>query len=497
MKNIGPVGLITSPSAFLNDERVFMNLGILKVASVLEAKKIPLEKLDLSGIENYEEVVQNHGANSEAKYFGITATTPQMPAATKIATVIRQTRPDAKIILGGPHVTLVNAACKKELKRGIMGRAARAKDVLLCNFDTLVAGDGEEAIFVALDENAPKLIDADDPESRLFLDSKRLSLMPYPARHLVDVDSYHYFIDGERALSLIAQLGCPFECGFCGGRASPSLRRVRIRTIESIIGEMKFMRETYGVKGFMLYDDELNVNKEMIKLMRAIRDLASQMCEEWKLRGFIKAQLFTEEQAIAMRDAGFRQILVGFESGSPRILTNINKRATREENTRCLEIANKFGLKVKALMSIGHPGESAETIMETYEWLINTKPDDFDVTIITTYPGSTYYDDAVPDEKNSGVWIYTYPKTGDRLFEIEVDYTKVAEYYKGNPDGGYKSFVYTDYLTADELVKLRDFVERDVRAKLGIPFNPSAAAIRYEHSMGQIGLPKNILKTVN
>jgi len=473
-----------------------MSLGILKVAAVLETQKISLEKLDLSGIENYEEIMLAHASRSEAECFGITATTPQMPAATKIAGVIHRAHPDAKIILGGPHVTLVNAAHKKELKRKVLGRAARAKDVLLCNFDILVAGDGEEAIFLALDENTPKLIDADDPKSHLFLDSQRLSLMPYPARHLVDVDSYHYFIDGERALSLIAQLGCPFECGFCGGRASPFLRRVRIRSIESIISEMKFMRETYGVKGFMLYDDELNVNKEMIKLMWAIRDLENQMGEEWKLRGFIKAQLFTEEQAAAMREAGFCQILVGFESGSPRILTNINKRATREENTRCLEIAKKYGIKVKALMSIGHPGESAETVMETYEWLINAKPDDFDVTIITTYPGTPYYDDAVFDEK-TGAWIYTYGKTGDRLYGLEIDYTKIAEYYKGNPEGDYQSFVYTDYLTADELVKMRDFIERDIRQKLKIPFNPSVAAIRYEHSMGQAGLPKNILKTVN
>ena len=61
-----------------------------------------------------------------------------------------------------------------------------------------------------------------------------------------------------------------------------------------------------------------------------------------------------------MSEAGFRWILTGFESGSPRILRNINKRATMQENTRCVEIARRHNLKVKALMSIGHPGESRE-----------------------------------------------------------------------------------------------------------------------------------------
>ena len=191
----------------------------------------------------------------------------------------------------------------------------------------------------------------------------------------MDVESYHYAIDGERALSLIAQLGCPFECGFCGGRSSPFLRRVRTRSIENIVGEMKLMHQTYGVKGFMMYDDELNVNKQMIALMRAIADAQENLGVDFKLRGFIKSELFTEEQAEVMFKAGFRQILIGFESGSPRILENINKKATRDDNTRCVEIAHKHGLKVKALMSIGHPGESVETVEETYKWLLEVKPE--------------------------------------------------------------------------------------------------------------------------
>ncbi len=488
--------LIVPPSVFLLDERVFMNLGILRVASVLEQAGHTVEVLDLSGTENYEEAVRDHAAMSEAKVFGLTATTPQVPAAAKVCRAIRRARPDAKIILGGPHVTLVNIAYKSELQAGTRGRAARTYDTLAGLFDVLVAGDGEEAIFIALREDAPKLVDADDPKSALFLNSRRLNELPFPARHLVDVDSYHYYIDGERALSLIAQLGCPFACGFCGGRFSPSLRRVRLRSSENVLAEILHMHESYGVNGFMLYDDELNVNPKMVELMRGIAELQTRLGQEFRLRGFIKAELFTDEQARAMYEAGFRWILTGFESGSPRILANINKKASREDNTRCVEIAKRNGLKVKALMSLGHPGESEETVRQTHEWLLEVQPDDFDVTIITTYPGTPYYDRATPHPTEQGVWTYEF--NGDRLHAYELDYTEVENYYKGSPDGGYKSYVYTDYLSAEELVEHRDHVERDVRAKLGIPFNPSAPAIRYEHSMGQSGrLPPNILRTTS
>ena len=490
-----PVCLIIAPSNFLLDERVFMSLGLLRIAAVLEHRGVPVELLDLSGVENYEAVTRLHAAASGARHFGITATTPQMPAASKIAAAIGEARPDAVTILGGPHVTLVNAAVKLEQREKRLGRAARALSALRDQFHILVAGDGEESMTRALADSTPRLIDADDPKSTLFLTSSALTTLPFPARHLVDVESYHYAIDGFRALSVIAQLGCPFECGFCGGRSSPMLRRIRTRTTESIVEELVQLHQQYGVNGFMFYDDELNVNTKMVSLMQAIGDAQRRLGVEWRLRGFIKAELFTDEQAAAMHAAGFRWILVGFESGSPRILTNINKKASREENSRCLEMARRHNLKVKALMSIGHPGESRETVRETREWLLEARPDDFDVTLITTYPGTPYYDEAVPHETEPDVWTYTYKKTGDRLHGLEVDYTRVAEYYKGDPDGGYRAYVYTDELGSDDLVALRDSTERDVRTALGIPFNAGSPAVQFEHSMGQPGpLPPRILR---
>ena len=108
------VSLIIPPSPFLLDERVFMTLGILRIAAVLEKEGIKVEVLDLSGISNFEETVKAYAESTSYRIFGITATTPQMPAAAKIARAIRAVKPEAKIILGGPHITLVAAAYKKE-----------------------------------------------------------------------------------------------------------------------------------------------------------------------------------------------------------------------------------------------------------------------------------------------------------------------------------------------------------------------------------------------
>lgn len=490
-----PVCLIIPPSSFLLNERVFVSLGILKIAAVLEQRGIKVELLDLSGVKNFLDVVCDHAKVSKSKHFAITATTPQMPAVKLITKNLRKVRPDAKIIIGGPHVTLINAAYKKENQNKILfGRATIAMRKMEEISDVLVAGDGEEAIFLALIDNPKKLIDADLPNSSLFLTNEKLNTLPFPARHFVDIKSYKYDIEGVSAISLIAQLGCPFECGFCGGRKSPALRKVRTRNSENIVAEMVHLWQTYGFRGFMFYDDELNVNKKFVELLNLISKKQKELGVEWRLRGFVKSQLFTDEQAKAMYEAGFRWILVGFESGSEEMLRAMNKKSTVEQNTRCLEIAKRNGLKTKALMSFGHPGESESTIRETKDWLLSTNPEDIDISIITCYPGTPYYDDATEFNVTDKIWVYKSPYTGGELFQKEIDYLETADYYKGDPDGGYEAYVFTRDLSSKRLVELRNETEKNVRTSLGIPFYKSGAAISYEHSMGQ-NIPDFILRS--
>lgn len=468
------VCVVTTPSPFLLDQKVFPALGILKVAACLEQAGVVVDHLDLTGISNYEEAAKDYqGAN----IFAITATTPQIPAALRIRRVLK-----GKTILGGPHATLVSTAAKRGNPR-----AKQALDELLAEFDCVVAGDGEKAIFTALSSTG--LVDADDPKSIMWQSSADFTASPWPARHLLDMDSYHYSIENARAGHLVTQLGCPMACSFCSGRNSPMLRRIRLRPPQSALDEVEHLYRQYGFTGINFFDDELNVNKEMLPLMRGMKSLGERLGVEWKLRGFIKSELFTEEQAEAMYDAGFRWILTGFESGSDRILTNINKKATQSDNTRCMEIAHSHGLKVKALMSLGHAGESMQTVKDTYEWIIATKPDDLDVTVITPYPGSPYWDDAIHLRDN--VWRYTAPKTGDFLYMEEVDFTQTADYYKGVL-GSYVSHVWTDDLSREQLVEQRDWLEITSKAELGIAMPPSASAVMYEHSTG---MTPNILRS--
>ena len=80
--------LIIPPSPFLLDERVFPSLGILRVAASLESDGQDVDVLDLSGVANYLDAVKTYRESHRAAVYGVTATTPQFPFASKIAAAL-------------------------------------------------------------------------------------------------------------------------------------------------------------------------------------------------------------------------------------------------------------------------------------------------------------------------------------------------------------------------------------------------------------------------
>jgi anaerobic magnesium-protoporphyrin IX monomethyl ester cyclase len=491
------IGLIIPPSCFLADERVMPSCGILKIAAVLERAEWNLSVIDLSGVSNYVECLEKAIVGEKFLFFGITATSAQMVPTNDICTAIRHVAPETPICIGGPHISAAFASERLDKQGTGSGRGIREMAKLKEIADILVAGDGEISVFRVIDAirnkaPLPLVINADDPETDMFLTEDLLNNTPLPARHLISMDSYHHFVDGRRSTTFISELGCPYNCSFCGLRNSPSFRRVRARSPENVRDELVHLHQTYGFTGFMDSSDEVNIPTNFQLMMREIIKAQEIVGQDFRLRAFIKSNLFTEEQAKLMYEAGYRHLLVGFESGDDRILTNINKKATRDQNTRCMEIATKYGLGVKALLSVGHAGETEKTIREAEKWLLEVRPEDLDITIITVYFGTPVADFARPHASIPNAWTYTAPKTKDRLHFYETNFLTDNTYYKGVPKN-YRSFTFTDALSCDDIVKLRDETEENVRAKLGIPFYPVTAASRIETSMGQ-ALPPNIIR---
>ena len=450
--------LVIPPSPFLIDEKAMPFLGIMSVATTIKKHHYKVSLLDLSGHKDYFSDFMEHIKKESYDVIGFTVSTPQYPYVVEMARVIPR---GIKKIIGGPHVTSCYAAYKHIKNERTLKNIADIEQ----EFDHIFVGDGEISIVEFLNGNiTSKVIDADE-NNHLFLTNEDLAVQDFIDRSFIDLKSYHFLMGTEQCASIISQLGCPFSCSFCCGRSSKNMRRIRSRTILQVIKEIEYLYKTYGYQAYMFYDDELNINRSLLPLLTELIDLQKIMGVRFKFRSNIKSELFTDEQAYLMKQCGFECLLCGFESANDRILTSINKKATRSDNDNTISLCKKYGLKIKALMSCGHPGDSRDTILESQQWLIDKKVDEFSVSIITPYPGSPYYDFATP--LYNDIWQYKSPHTNDMLYEINVDYSKLSQFYRGIP-GKYKAYVHTDYISAPELVTMRDDFERNVKNGLNI-----------------------------
>lgn len=443
------IPLVNLPSPFLTDEKTLMPLGLLYLGAAIEHSGEKCVIIDLAEREDYIAYTLKQIDLLETDVLGIGITSSQVPIGRRLVMAIRNAFPYLKIIGGGPHVTHTFQAARRQPVR-----TKKLVDDLNSTYDVLVMGDAEKAIFAAVADNSPKLIDATLKISPYYVDSDYLDILPFPARHLIDVKSYHYNlgmvkVKENNAINIMSQRGCPYSCRFCASRMDKYGRSLRRTSDLKIVQEIEFLYKTYGYTDFTFYDDELNVDPNLNTLLDQLKNVQSRMGREFRFRAFVKVNLCTREQMKALADAGFKVIATGSESGSDRILKNMNKKVTVEQNTKVVEWIHEFGMYAKSIMSIGHPGESDETLQETQDWLDKVKLDDVNFTIIECLPSSVYYDHAF--QRPDGVWVYTAPETGDKMYDVGIDWTEEVHFFNGKPDTQYKATVFTDFLSQMQL----------------------------------------------
>jgi anaerobic magnesium-protoporphyrin IX monomethyl ester cyclase len=402
------VSLVNPPSPFLIDEKVFPPLGLLYVGAVLESEGMDVKIIDLAGVppEKWLGKLEANEAEQSSKIWGITCTTPQFPFALSICDAIKRINNNAKVVVGGPHATVEPVSC-------------------IPHFDSVVIGEGEKAI-LNLVRNPGEY-----PESIQEALINDLDSIPFPARHLVDISSYHYSIDGRKVTNILTSRGCPYGCAFC---CKTWGRQIRFRSPNNVLGEIKLLKEIYGFEGVMMYDDEFLINwSRDLKIFEGLHDLGM----VW--RCFTRANLLDEKKVKKMADCGCKEILIGIESGSDRILKNINKGTTREMNKRAINLLKKNGIRCKAALIIGLPGESLESIKETETFVEETQPDTADFSVLTVYPKSD---------------IYEHPEKYDLNFP-KISNVADKAYYKTKP-GQYSANVSTSHLNGREIVEARE-----------------------------------------
>lgn len=163
---------------------------------------------------------------------------------------------------------------------------------------------------------------------------------------------------------------CAFKCSFCNYPTRAGA--LSLASLEAIERELDSMTQLGNVKNAVFIDDTFNVPfprfKEICRLM--IR-------KKYNLNWFsyFRCSNSDEEAIDLMAESGCKGVFLGVESGSPTILTNMNKSATVEKYTKGIEWLRQRGILTFASMITGFPGETEATVQETIDFIRETKPD--------------------------------------------------------------------------------------------------------------------------
>lgn len=165
-----------------------------------------------------------------------------------------------------------------------------------------------------------------------------------------------------------AGMGCPHRCAFCD---FAGLHKVHMRPLASIVEELQCAQGAFPGKPVFFTDDNLFATKQRTKeLTRAI--IESGLHFKW--RAFFRVDAISEDTASLLAQSGCSGSLLGVESGDPQILKNMNKKATRQQTLRAIELLNQNGIHTLSTLIVGFPGETKETVDSSIN-LLNSYPD--------------------------------------------------------------------------------------------------------------------------
>ncbi len=368
---------------------------------------------------------------------GISAFTTNIVFAFQTAKLIKSILPNAKVVIGGSHPTVLPTETMEECE----------------DIDFVITHEGEEPMLALLKalRDGSELAEVPNLYYRknskpiksiaisTWVDLDELPLFPY---HRFDMKKYIPAPSLRRVLptfNYMAQRGCPFACTFCD--TTTHGRKVRYRSVENVISDLKFLKSEYDVKGIIFEGSNFTVNAKYI------RQLCNRMIEEklnlkWYCMGRVN---LPPDLLPLMKKAGLWAMSFGLESGSIETLVRMKKKIVPKQAHDTISNLQKLGVRTVGSLILGYPGETEKDIIETIEYTVELNLDVAVFFIPVPFPATQLYIDAAADGgvKEDLKWedyvawldhsrpIYTNPNIG-RERHIEL-YNYAFKRFYGRP----------------------------------------------------------------
>ncbi len=363
------------PPASDDDPEIVMSKGVGRMIDVLND---PDHQLWIE--------LENRIAETNPDLVGFTSNSGNMDTVRLMTKRLK--RRGLKVVLGGSHPT-----------------AAPVQSLKYTSADMAVVGEGEETLLALLNalENGITLHSIPGLAVRLGKDIhvnprrpliSNIDDIPLPDRSLVSQGEYFGNV-------LITGRGCPFNCAYCASRTLWG-RQVRLRSVESILAELKSLETTRlpgeshaGRNVVKIVDDTFTVSKS--RTMKLLDRIIQSGLHCFEYTAGVRADTLDEAVVAKLKEANFRRVTLGVESGSPRILKMIRKGETNEDVRRALHLLRSAGIRSHAFFMIGLPDERPEDIELSKKLIVEARPDYVEVNMVTPYPGTDIFDKLIPE----------------------------------------------------------------------------------------------------
>jgi radical SAM superfamily enzyme YgiQ (UPF0313 family) len=349
-----------------------MPLGLLMLASMVR------DFADVKIIDGY-----SHAASIEETIHTALNTSPDiigisMPfafsqkPAIEIARGIKLAIPDIPIITGGNQATF------------------RSDEIIENPFiDYIILGEGEETfselVKNIIDGNSDPVIGvktaAGPCETRSLIHD--IDELPYPSFDLLE--SFPDFYTPR----LITSRGCPFTCPYCSTMQFWT-KRYRGRSAKSVVEEILWQMDEFGIKRISFADDTYNINR---KRCREISEALIEANTGIKWGASFRPDLLARDDIDLYVESGMSGMFMGMESGSPEILKKLTRKHDLEFTRDLIAYAESKGVEVHCSFMVGLPDETTDDIELTIEYADSLPASTLGFHIFHPLPGSEYGED--------------------------------------------------------------------------------------------------------
>ena len=377
-------------------------LGLAYLAGMLKKENKDYDVLDLRLYSDWKNILIKK-LKENYELVGITCTTFDFNSSKELARIIKENS-KSKVILGGPHPTLIRKEIlnNKDFDFGIIGEgeytiiellnALESKSLLKQINGLVYRKDG------SLIENNPRPL------------IENLDSLPFPEYEKFDLKRYHGdtsmmgIIKRRTIMPLLSSRGCPFGCIYCSIGLIMG-KKFRARSPENIIAEIKHLKQKYNAGIIDFLDDnftlDINRSKEICKLM-----IKENIKIKWGLPNGIRVDKLDDELVLLMKKAGCHEISLGIESVDNEILKELKKGTTLETIENAIKILRKNKIPIRAFFLIGSPKGTKQEVLNALTFAINNNLNESIWSMLVPYP-STEFNKWV--DKNH-LWIVDNPE---------------------------------------------------------------------------------------